>query len=93
MKAFWNFCSNFLAPVGVFIAVLPQTSVPVDSGAAVAVLVGFMIIKLMLQHVFFEPRRALFASVNRESEFLFYTMLIYTMVGMGTIQLFMLVNK
>ena len=90
MKAFWNWGSNFLVPVSVFMAALPYSGIDLTTAAPVVVMVAFMLIKILLQHVFFEPNRALFISGGREQDFLLYSMIVYSMAALATIQLFLL---
>lgn len=90
MKVFWNVLSSFVVPVGVLLAAMSVQGVPFDSTAALVVVVAFMTLKVVVQYFKFEPGRAFFAGVGQEGQFRIYASLIYTGMGLGTLQLFML---
>jgi hypothetical protein len=88
MKVFWNFTSSFLAPMAVLLSALSLQGVSLESNAALAVVVSFMVLKLTVQHFKFEPGRALFAGAGREGQFRVYAGLVYSVLALGAVQLF-----
>lgn len=93
MKAFWNVLSSLVVPMSVLLAAMSAQSVPFDSNAAIAVVIAFMTIKVIVQFFKFEPGRAFFVGVGREAHFLTYTSAVYTSMGLGTLQLFLLATR
>jgi hypothetical protein len=93
MKAFWNFTSSFVVPMGVLLVAFTFQGVPYESDAAMAVVVAFMLLKLLVQHFKFEPGRAIFARVGREGVFRTYASMVYSGMGLATLQLFLLANR
>jgi hypothetical protein len=93
MKVFWNITSSLLVPMGVLLAALTFQGVPFESDAAMAVVVAFMVLKLLVQHFKFEPGRAIFAGVGREGVFRTYAAMVYSGMALATLQLFMLATR
>jgi hypothetical protein len=93
MKAFWNITSSFLVPMGVLLAALSFQGIPFESDAALAVVIAFMVLKVLVQHFKFEPGRAIFAGVGREKVFRTYATLVYSGLAVATLQLFILATR
>jgi hypothetical protein len=93
MKAFWNTTSSFFVPIGVLLGALSLQGVPYESTAAFAVVIAFMVLKGVVEHFKFEPGRAIFAGVGREAYFRTYAALVYSVMGLGTLQLFLLATR
>lgn len=93
MKSFWSTLSSLAVPVGVLLVAMPYAGVAYNSSSAVAVLVGFMVLKLVLEHFFFEPKRLKFSANSRAGVFHAGTALVYSMLAVGTIQMFLLASK
>jgi hypothetical protein len=88
MKVLWNFTSSFLLPMAVLLSALSFQGVPLDSNAALAVVVSFMVLKVAVQHFKFEPGRAIFAGAGREGQFRVYAGMVYSIMALGAVQLF-----
>lgn len=93
MKVFRNTLSSFFAPMAVLLAALPIQGVPLESDAAVLVVSAFMVVKLVVQHFRLEPGRALFAGTGMAGKFRVHATLVYSVLGLCTLQLYLLASR
>lgn len=93
MKAFWNYTSSFIVPVGVLFAAMAATRISFEPAAAYTLVFAFMVLKVVIQHFKFEPGRAYFSGAGRETLFRVYAGVVYSLLALATVQLFVLATS
>lgn len=90
---FPTFLTSFLLPVGTLIAAMDVSGIALDSGVSFALIGAFMTVKLLLEHLMFEPAAAAYVKAGRGNEFQAAQTLIFSLLGLGILALFQLLTR
>lgn len=93
MRAVIKFTTSLVVPMLVLITAMVLVGLPLESSAAIAVTAAFMVVKVMLQHFLFDPVSQVFIASKREGEFRAYSMIAFSLLALGILQLFTLIAK
>lgn len=89
----WKFMTSFAFPACTLIALMSASGIPLESGAAYAILGGFMLVKITLELLVVERALVPYIRAGREVEARACVTLGFSALGLAVLALFLVMTR